>query len=367
LGQGTGQGGGEPQPPDVSINLNDQASAGSVIGVNNGHVHVQAPSRWPVAVVLTPTGAAPPGEAPLEGRWRAGEEGWLGDRRYLLLGDKAALIAEARDPRGTQALRQALARQTDPEPAHGEILVWLRQGGGELIRERDLLVRTQAADAPNAAAVPAAHSTRRRHSARPPAGFPRVAYYHAGPGTGTVTLALSWPSERDGLPAETLGVRFPPGSLDEWRVSLLLAGLRGLAASLERLHRLRATHRNLSPESIVVAGTRQFALRDLGLAAVPFRPGEGPPGYQAPEQAFGARPGQHGPEIDVYQLAAIAYHLVTGSTPGKNPPPARHPGLAEAVSGTISAALAVRPADRPGLRDLRLAFNAPRPTHQADT
>jgi hypothetical protein len=36
--------GGERQPPNVSVTLGEQASAGSVIGVNNGQVHVhQAP------------------------------------------------------------------------------------------------------------------------------------------------------------------------------------------------------------------------------------------------------------------------------------------------------------------------------------
>jgi serine/threonine protein kinase len=135
---------------------------------------------------------------------------------------------------------------------------------------------------------------------------------------------------------------------------------------LEHLHRLRATHRGLSAESILATGTAQFALRDLGLAAVAFRPGEGPPGYQAPEQAFGARPARPGPATDVYQLAAIIYHLITGRVPGKNPTPARHPGLAETATDVISAALAARPADRPGLRDLRLALNAPRTAHQAD-
>jgi hypothetical protein len=362
VGEEPGRGGEEPQPSNVSVNLGDRASAGSVIGVNNGQVHVhEAPNGRPSAVFVTPAGAAPAGEAPLEQRWRAGEEGWLGDRRYLLLGDKAGLTREGRDPSGAQPRRQAVARQTDPEPASGQALSWLRQGGGDLTRERDLLVRVQTAAA---ASTAAGNGTRRRRGGRPPLDIPHVTYYHGGP--GTVTLALSWPAERDGLPAQTLAARFPPGSLDEWRVARLLTGVRGLAASLEHLHRLRATHRNLSTESILATGSGQFALRDLGLAAVPFRPGEGPPEYQAPEQAFGARPARPGPAADVYQLAAIIYHLVTGRAPGKNPPPARHPGLAESVTGIISAALAAQPTDRPDLRSFRLALNAPRPTHQAD-
>jgi len=131
---------------------------------------------------------------------------------------------------------------------------------------------------------------------------------------------------------------------------------------MERLHRLGVVHRNLSPESIIVAGNGQFALRDLGLAAVAFRPGEGPAGYQAPEQAFGSRLPGPGQATDVYQLAAVTYHLVTGRIPGRNAPPARYPGLPDSVTDIISAALASSPADRPGMRDLRLALTAPKPT-----
>ena len=158
-------------------------------------------------------------------------------------------------------------------------------------------------------------------------------------------------------------MRFPPGSLDAWQVSLLRAGIRGFLTTLERLHRAGASHRNLSPESISVSSNGRLALRDLGLAAVAFRPGEGPASYQAPEQTFGTRLPRPGPATDVYQLAAITYHLVTGRIPGRNAPPVRHAGLPNAVTDIISAALATSPADRPETRDLRLALNAPKPTH----
>jgi hypothetical protein len=301
-------------------------------------------------VFVTSTDARPSAEAPLEARWRAGEEGWLGDRRYLLLNEKAGLLEEERDPSGEHIRRRALARQTDPMPTAGHAFAWLRLAGHDLTRERDLLARVLAASS--------APGARGRQDGRLVAGLPAIAHYDAT--AGAVTLALSWPADKDGLPCETLPVRFPPGSLD-WQVPLLLAGLRGIVISLERLHRLGASHRNLAPESIIVASNGQFALRDLGLAAVGFRPGEGPASYQAPEQAFGARMARPGSATDVYQLGAIAYQLITGRVPGRGAPPARHPRVPDTVTDVISAALATRPADRPSSHDLRTALLASRP------
>jgi hypothetical protein len=311
------------------------------------------PATQPVAaLLLTGTGAAPRGEAPLEARWRAGQEGWLGDRRYLLLRDQDGLLRAERDPGGERIRRQALARQTDPAPAAGRAYVWLRQAGRDLTRERDLLARVLAAPDARAAVGP-----RGRQGGRPAAGLPGIADFEAA--AGAVTLALSWPAERDGPPCRTMRAWFTPGALDGWRLSLLLAGLRSLMFPLERLHRLGVSHRNLAPEAVIVIGKGEFALRDLGLAATGYRPGEGPASYQAPEQALGARMTRPGPATDVYQLAAIAYHLITGRVPGRSAPPARHPALPDSVTGAISDALAPGAADRPGLPEFRAALRPP--------
>ena len=306
------------------------------------------PATQPAAAVfLTGTGASPRGEAPLEARWRAGQEGWLGERRYLLLQDKDGLLREERDPGGERIRRQALARQTDPAPAAGHAYVWLRQADHDLTRERDLLAR----------ALPAPAGTRGRQGGRPVDGLPGIAHYDAA--AGAVLLALSWPAERDGPPCRTVRAWFTPGALDGWRLSLLLAGLRSLTYPLERLHRLGVSHRNLAPEAVIVIGKGEFALRDLGLAATGYRPGEGPASYQAPEQALGARMTRPGQATDVYQLAAIAYHLITGRVPGRSAPPARHPALPDSVTDAISDVLAPGLADRPGLTEFRAALRPP--------
>jgi hypothetical protein len=278
-------------------------------------------------VFVTVSSPASIRDVPLEERWRAGEEGWIGERRYLLVQDTDGLLREEQDASGERVRRQSFARQTFPSPTPRRAHVWLRQAGHGLTRERDLLRLAREAGGAQ--------------------GLPAVTHYEAT--GGTLTLALSWPTGRDGLPCATVRTCFPPGTLDEWRVSLLLAGLGGLAYTLRRLHGLNASHRNLTPEAIIVASDSQFALRDVGLAAVGFRPGEALGDYQAPEQAYGARRLTAGPATDVYQLAAIAHHLISGRVPvaSGRVPPLRHHGLPEPVGTVITASLASEPGDRP--------------------
>ena len=81
--------------------------------------------------------------------------------------------------------------------------------------------------------------------------------------------------------------------------------------------------------------------------------GEGPPEYRAPEQE---RPIRHppGPATDVYQIAAIVYHLATGQTVGRRPVPPSflRPELTAALDAPVLAGLAPEPAARPALERL---------------
>jgi hypothetical protein len=139
-----------------------------------------------------------------------------------------------------------------------------------------------------------------------------------------VSLVLTWPTSRSGAACPTLGVghdlgRDSAGPMDSWRMYRLFTGLAGLCTTLSRLHSHHAAHRNLSPAGIIGLDNGRLMLRDLGLAARSAEPGEGPADYQSPEQRRQARY-RPGPATDVYQLAAVTYHLVTG-----HPPPARAP------------------------------------------
>lgn len=175
----------------------------------------------------------------------------------------------------------------------------------------------------------------------------------------TRTLVLSWP-RRDSSPQRfaTLVDYLPhPGELDSIVVRRTLAALAGLADPLDALHRRGHSHRQLAPHSIVRIDDENLALRDLGAATRTPVPGEHAP-YPAPEQSFN-RNGPIGPWTDVYQLAAVAYHQISGHRPpGNMPPPVRLvcPRAPETACAAIDAALDPVPARRPTVANLATAF-----------
>ncbi|MGH3926968.1 MAG: hypothetical protein ACRDTT_29555, partial [Pseudonocardiaceae bacterium] len=149
--------------------------------------------------------------------------------------------------------------------------------------------------------------------------------------------------------------------LDAWRVFRLATGLVGLCNSLARLHDQEVAHRYLTPAGIIMLDScRQLMLRDLGLAAREPEPGEGPVDYQAPEQRRRSyrRPG---PCTDVYQLAAVVYHLVAGYPPNIGrvlPLRAYAPDVPEQLSRAVDTALASGPDERSDIRSLASMLRA---------
>jgi hypothetical protein len=171
---------------------------------------------------------------------------------------------------------------------------------------------------------------------------------------GLSTLVLAWPvtgNRRD--PCGTLADFAPrPGEqVDPWQAATVCRGLAGIGSALSLLHERQHTHRRLSPAGICWLDDWTFALRDLGDAGRAARPGEAPAEYRAPEQQY-RRHAEVGPWTDVFQLAAIAYHLVTGHPPNADSPlPVRvfAPKLATRTAEALDAALIPDPTRRPGL------------------
>ncbi len=308
-------------------------------------------SAVPAFAVSVTTGGARPFAPGRDEGWRAGAEVMIGDRLYLL---HSSLLAEQPDAGQLVVLRQAVGRQLVPAPKR-DGYAWLRQAAPlhgaagnagvraarqALTRERDLLNQLEDVE-----------------------GVPAVRQLAAD--FGRATLAVTWPVSRKGERCQTLGATFPPGSAaDRWHLHLLLTGFRGLALTLSKLHERDISHRNLTLDSIIVAGKGRFVLRDLGLAAQTTRRGEGPSGYRAPEQGLAAGRLRPGTVTDVWQLAAITYHVVTGHLPApRNPVPARalNPVLPEDVSAVLTAALDADTGNRPRMRELRAKLALPSP------
>jgi transcriptional regulator with XRE-family HTH domain len=271
--------------------------------------------------------------------WRGGLAVVLEDRRYLIDGP----VEEVRSaPDGSWAWRDAPARALDGQGTR----VWLRRVAttrvpsdsgswhGALATQRRLLAQLSASG-----------------RLGPAQDLHEVGRDTAGWRT---TLVQGVPPE-----AATLRQAFGPSGqpLAGLEAALLLEAVVPLCADLAELHRLQFSHRLLSPDGVlVVAGGRRAHLRDLGLAGAPVAPDEGWRTYRAPEQRRPAGPGgQPGPATDVYQLAAVLFHVLTGHPPAPSAPPpplaATNRELPSELDDVLRASLSPAPRDRPQTMD----------------
>ena len=126
------------------------------------------------------------------------------------------------------------------------------------------------------------------------------------------------------VPGETLAVRLLRGPLsppDAARITGQLAGALGA------LHAAGHAHRDVAPGNVILSPDGAI-LADLGLAhrladEVDLTdPGHlaGTPAYLPPEALAGA--GRPGPAGDIYMLAVLLWHMLTGALPWQGPTPA---------------------------------------------
>lgn len=278
--------------------------------------------------------------------WNPGAEIAIGDRVYLLHSDP---LEERFCVSHTVLRRQARGLQLVPGCRPGQEYVWLCQ----------VEIRHPTPASRMALATPSAQRDLLIRLGRV-AGLPRVRHLEAR--ERIATLILGWPASRPASgPCPTLQAMSGPSrpDMDSWRMFRLCTGLAGLCDTLASLHDVGAAHRYLTPSSIITADADRLVLRDAGLATRDHESDEGPADYQAPEQRGGC--GSPGPPTDVYQLAAVTYHLVAGHPPHPRVPlPLRT--QAREVPGRLSeglaAALAADPGQRPDIRSLAAVFRA---------
>ncbi|WP_344982235.1 serine/threonine-protein kinase, partial [Streptosporangium fragile] len=115
-----------------------------------------------------------------------------------------------------------------------------------------------------------------------------------------------------------------------------------IAAGVAALHDRGIVHRDLKPANILITsapdGGERLMVADLGIAGELAQtsgltlPG-GTPGYMAPEQLRAGIPPDE--RADVYGLAAVAHHLITGHPPGRVA--GRGPGRIPSPAGDVIA------------------------------
>ncbi|MFC7380629.1 hypothetical protein [Sphaerisporangium rhizosphaerae] len=259
--------------------------------------------------------------------WRGGAEVRVGDACYLLHDELVQDVSKDH----AWVWREATADQIEP----AAVRVRLRQVA--VLRE------TPGAEAARRAMRVQAELLTALAGAR---GLPRLLAVHEnGAGITTASALGAGPTWR---------AAFGPGlvPLDRVTVADVLAAAARLCEALAELHRHGHAHRMVGPDTVVMTGRdHEPALRDIGLVAWPPRPGEGPDGCRAPEQArVGVRGRAPGTHTDVHQLAALVYHTVSGHPPmpGGSPPiRATVPWFPAALDELLAQALDVDPARRP--------------------
>src|SRR3954470_11706858 len=186
-----------------------------------------------------------------------------------------------------------------------------------------------------------------------------IPIYHAGEHDGVLYLAMRF------VRGEDLRVRLVRCGLLEPAVAAGLAAQVG--AALDAAHEAGLVHRDVKPANVLLDGHDHAYLTDFGLTkrlaadTVETRTGQilGTLDYIAPEQIRGE---SLGPATDVYALACMTMHLLTGDPPfpvgteeGKlwahlsQAPPRpseRVPGLPIAVDAVLDRAMAKDPALR---------------------
>ena len=140
-------------------------------------------------------------------------------------------------------------------------------------------------------------------------------------------------------------------SSDSERVNRLIMILSTVAQTLCFLHDAGFLHGDLKPDHVRIQGEQQPTLLDLG-AAVRWSRAEiaaataFTPGYAAPELLAGAAPS---PRTDLYALGALAYAIVTGTTPTAGATDMRRNArwVPSALAELVEAMIATHPEDRP--------------------
>ena len=177
------------------------------------------------------------------------------------------------------------------------------------------------------------------------------------------------------IEGESLRARLTKGG--ELPIGEAVRVLREVASALAYAHTAGVVHRDIKPENVLVSGGAAMvtdfgvakALKDAALTAnaqlTQFGVALGTPAYMAPEQAA-ADPATD-QRADIYAFGAMAYELLTGSSPfagrpaqamlaahaveAPEPISRRRPAVPETLAALVMRCLEKRPADRPQTAD----------------